>query len=157
MKQSAGILAYRRSGDLIEVLIAHPGGPFWAKRDEGVWSIPKGEVDDGEDLLLAARREFSEELGVPSPDGPYLELGVIIQKAGKEVSAWAVETDVDPDEVLSNTFTIEWPPRSGRQAEFPEIDRVAWVTPDEAMVRLNPAQAEQVERLLSRIDGQPEG
>lgn len=152
MKQSAGILAYRRSGDLIEVLIAHPGGPFWAKRDEGVWSIPKGEVDEGEDYLLAARREFSEELGVASPDGPYLELGVIIQKAGKEVLAWAVEADVDPNEVLSNTFTIEWPPRSGRQAEFPEIDRVAWVTPDEARVRLNPAQAELVERLLSRIE-----
>ena len=127
MKQSAGILAYRRSGDLIEVLIAHPGGPFWAKRDEGVWSIPKGEVDDGEDLLLAARREFSEELGVPSPDGPYVELGVIIQKAGKEVSAWAVETDVDPDEVLSNTFTIEWPPRSaGRQSFLKSIEWPGW-------------------------------
>ncbi len=151
MKQSAGILAYRHSAGAIEVLIAHPGGPFWAKRDEGVWSIPKGEVEVGEDFLLAARREFSEELGVASPEGPYLELGAITQKAGKEVLAWAVEADVDPDAVLSNTFTMEWPPRSGRQAEFPEIDRVAWVSPDEARVRLNPAQVELVERLLDQV------
>lgn len=153
MKQSAGILAYRHSDDAIEVLIAHPGGPFWSKRDEGVWSIPKGEVEDGEDFLLAARREFTEELGVASPEGPYVDLGVITQKAGKEVFAWAVEAEVDPDAVMSNTFTMEWPPRSGRQAEFPEIDRVAWVTPDEAKKRLNPAQAELVDRLVSLVIG----
>lgn len=151
MKQSAGILAYRCSDGGIEVLIAHPGGPFWAKRDAGVWSIPKGEVEDGEDFLLAARREFSEELGVASPEGPYLALGAITQKAGKEVFAWAVEADVDPDAVLSNTFTMEWPPRSGRQAEFPEIDRVAWVTPEEAKVKLNSAQAELIERLFPLV------
>lgn len=151
MKQSAGILAYRHSDDAIEVLIAHPGGPFWSKRDEGVWSIPKGEVEDGEDFLLAARREFTEELGVASPEGPYVDLGVITQKAGKEVFAWAVEAEVDPDAVMSNTFTMEWPPRSGRQAEFAEIDRVAWVTPDEARVKLNPAQAELVERLVPLV------
>ena len=153
MKQSAGLLAYRHSDGGIEVLIAHPGGPFWAKRDLGVWSIPKGEVEDGEDFLLAARREFTEELGVASPEGPYLELGAITQKAGKEVFAWAVKAEFDPDTMMSNTFTMEWPPRSGRQAEFPEIDRVAWVTPDEAKKRLNPAQAELVDRLVSLVTG----
>lgn len=153
MKQSAGILAYRHSSGVIQVLIAHPGGPFWVKRDEGVWSIPKGEVEEGEDFLLAARREFTEELGVASPEGPYVDLGVITQKAGKEVFAWGVEAEVDPDAVMSNTFTMEWPPRSGRQAEFPEIDRVAWVTPDEAKLKLNPAQAELVVRLLPLVSG----
>ncbi len=151
MKQSAGILAYRRSGPSFEVLIAHPGGPFWARRDEGVWSIPKGEVEDGEDFLLAAQREFAEELGVACPDGPFLDLGTITQKAGKTVTAWAVEADIDPDAVLSNTFLIEWPPRSGRQAEFPEIDRVAWVSPEEARIKLNPAQGPLVDRLCDGV------
>lgn len=151
MKQSAGILAYRRTGGSFEVLIAHPGGPFWAKRDEGVWSIPKGEVEEGEDFLVAAQREFAEELGVACPDGPFLELGSITQKAGKTVTAWAVEADIDPDAVLSNTFLIEWPPRSGRQAEFPEIDRVAWVSPEEARVKLNPAQGRLVDRLCDSV------
>lgn len=151
MRQSAGIMAYRsRDGDL-EILIAHPGGPFWANRDDGVWTIPKGETEDGEDPLLAAKREFSEELGVPCPDGPFLELGSITQKSGKTVTAWAVETDLDPAAVMSNTFTMEWPPRSGQQAEFPEIDRVEWASPARARAKLNPAQAEMVDRLLHLV------
>lgn len=151
MKQSAGILAYRwREGDL-EMLIAHPGGPFWAHRDDGVWTIPKGETEDGEAPLLAAQREFSEELGVRCPEGPFLELGSITQKSGKIVTAWAVETELDPEAVMSNTFTMEWPPRSGQEAEFPEIDRVEWASPARARAKLNPAQTELVDRLLQLV------
>ncbi len=151
MKASAGILAYRSTPGGLEVLIAHPGGPFWVNRDDGAWTIPKGEVEPGEDLLATARREFAEELGVAVPGGPFLELGSVTQKAGKTVTAWAAETAVDPTEVLSNTFTMEWPPRSGTLAEFPEIDRVAWVSVDEAMRKLNPAQADFVDRLVARL------
>lgn len=151
MKQSAGIMAYRRREGDLEVLIAHPGGPFWANRDDGVWTIPKGETEPGEDPLLAAQREFSEELGVRCPDGPFLELGSIIQKSGKTVTAWAIETDLDPAEVMSNTFAMEWPPRSGQQAEFPEIDRVEWASPARARAKLNPAQIALVDRLIQLV------
>ena len=151
MKVSAGILVYRSSLAGLEVLIAHPGGPFWANRDDGVWTIPKGEAEVGEDLLATARREFAEELGIAGPEGPFLELGSVTQKAGKKVTAWAAEATVDPTEVLSNTFTMEWPPRSGTLAEFPEIDRVAWVSSSVAKQKLNPAQAEFVDRLLARL------
>jgi predicted NUDIX family NTP pyrophosphohydrolase len=123
---SAGLLLFRIRDRRLEVFIGHMGGPFWAKKDEGGWSIPKGEYEEGEEPLLAARREFEEEIGSPPPDGPLLELGEIRQSSGKRVIAWAVEGDFDPADVSSNTFTIEWPPRSGRQAEFPEIDRAEW-------------------------------
>ena len=129
----------------------HPGGPFWARRDEGAWSIPKGEYADGEDAMAAARREFAEELGSPCPDGPALELGEIRQRNGKRVTAWGVKGDLDADAITSNTFTLEWPPRTGRVQEFPEVDRAGWFGAEEARRRLVPAQAEFVDRLLERI------
>ena len=129
-----------------EVLLVHPGGPFWARRDAGAWSIPKGEYDDGEDAEAAARREFAEELGVPAPES-LSDLGVIRQKNGKEVRAFLGSGDLDADAVVSNTFTMEWPPRSGRTAEFPEIDRAQWFSVDDAREKLNPAQAEFLDRL----------
>ena len=150
--RSAGILLFRRGPDGPEVLLVHPGGPFWARRDEGVWSIPKGEHDDGEDPMAAARREFEEETGSAPPPGELIELGEVRQRSGKRVTAWAAEGDLDPDAVRSNTFEIEWPPRSGRRREFPEIDRAAWFGADEARRRLVAAQAEFVDRLLALLD-----
>ncbi len=129
-----------------EVLLVHPGGPFWARRDAGAWSIPKGEYDDGEDAEAAARREFDEELGVPAPVA-LSDLGVVRQKNGKEVRAFLGSGDLDVDAIRSNTFTIEWPPRSGRTAEFPEIDRAEWFSLDDAREKLNPAQVEFLDRL----------
>jgi predicted NUDIX family NTP pyrophosphohydrolase len=160
IRQSAGILLFRRPaapGAPPEVLLAHPGGPFFAKRDEGHWSIPKGEPDDGElDLLAVARREFAEETGHESPTGPPdgpapIELGTIVQKGGKLVHAWAIEGDLDPAVAVSNVFEMEWPPRSGRRRIFPEIDRVAWFGPDEARRRLKPTQVPLVDRLLESL------
>jgi predicted NUDIX family NTP pyrophosphohydrolase len=148
--RSAGILLFRRRPDGPEVLLVHPGGPYWARKDLGAWSIPKGEHADGEDPLACARREFEEETGIAPPEGALLELGEVRQRSGKRVSAWALEGDLDPATVRSNTFTIEWPPRSGRTQEFPEVDRAAWFGVDEARRRLNPAQAELVDRLLER-------
>jgi predicted NUDIX family NTP pyrophosphohydrolase len=143
-KRSAGILLHRRG----EVLLVHPGGPFWAKRDEGVWSIPKGEYEDGEDPLAAARREFAEELGSALPDDAQLRpLGEVRQKNGKRVLAWAAEGDLDASAVRSNTFEMEWPPRSGRTQAFPEIDRAEWFPLARARVKLVPAQAAFVDRL----------
>src|SRR5215210_5611580 len=124
--KSAGLLLYRVRDGRLQVLIAHMGGPFWAKKDEAGWSIPKGEYVEGEDRLAAARREFEEEIGSSPPSGPMLELGEIRQPSGKRIVAWAVEGDLDPATVRSNTFVLEWPPRSGRQEEFPEIDRADW-------------------------------
>ncbi len=129
------------------MLLVHPGGPFWAKRDRGAWSIPKGEYDDGEDALAAARREFEEELGAPAPDGPPVELGDVKQRGGKVVVAWALEGDLDPATVRSNTFTTEWPPKSGAMKEFPEVDRAEWFGLDEAREKLNPAQSALLDRL----------
>jgi len=161
VRQSAGILLFRRaraSGPPeIEVLLAHPGGPFFANRDEGHWSIPKGEPDDDEaDLLQVARREFAEEVGsVPpatGPDGqPPTGLGTIVQKGGKIVHAWAIEGDLDAAASVSNTFEMEWPPRSGRRQVFPEIDRVAWFSPTEARLRLKPTQVPFVDRLVEAV------
>ncbi len=125
----------------------HPGGPFWARRDEGAWSIPKGEYELDEDPLAAARREFEEELGVAPPDGEPLELGEVKQRGGKVVCAWALEGDVDTTEVKSNRFTIEWPPRSARMREFPEVDRAEWFSVDRAKEKINPAQFALLERL----------
>jgi predicted NUDIX family NTP pyrophosphohydrolase len=126
-KQSAGLLLYRwRAGEL-EVLLVHPGGPFWAKKDDGAWSIPKGEIDEGEDPFVAARREVAEEVGA-APDGRFIPLEPVRQAGGKVVYAWAIEADVDPATMTSNTFQMEWPPRSGRRQTFPEVDRAAWFT-----------------------------
>jgi predicted NUDIX family NTP pyrophosphohydrolase len=150
-KRSAGILLHRDKGAGPEVLLVHPGGPFWAKKDLGVWSIPKGEHDDGEDALAAALREFAEETGTALDPGDVIDLGEVRQRAGKRVQAWAAEGDLDAGAIVSNTFEMEWPPRSGRRQEFPEVDRAAWFAPDEARERLLAAQAPFVERLLDRL------
>jgi predicted NUDIX family NTP pyrophosphohydrolase len=124
--RSAGLLLYRVRDGTPQVLLGHMGGPFWARKDERAWSVPKGEHGDDEDALAAARREFAEETGTPPPDGEPLPLGEVRQSGGKRVTAWALEGDLDPAAIASNTFTLEWPPRSGRTQEFPEIDRAAW-------------------------------
>lgn len=147
MRVSGGILLYHGSEMGLAVLLAHPGGPYFRDRDEGHWTIPKGEPALDEPLLDAAAREFAEEIGLPLPDGPRLELGSITQKGGKVVHAWAVEGDIDPQAAHSNTVEIEWPPRSGRLEPFPEIDRVAWFTTDEARRRIKEAQIPLIERL----------
>jgi predicted NUDIX family NTP pyrophosphohydrolase len=149
---SAGILLFRRAGAAVEVLIVHPGGPLWARRDDGAWSIPKGEYEPGEEPLAAARREFEEETGRPAPDGEALALGEVRLKSGKRVIAWALEGDLDPTAIRSNTFAMQWPPRSGQIQEFPEVDRAGWFTPAGARVKLNPAQAEFVDRLLDMLE-----
>ncbi len=146
MKHSAGLLMYRRRVGELQVLLAHPGGPFWARRDEGVWSIPKGEIEAGEEPLAAARREFEEETGVVS-EGPYLELPEVEQKNRKIVHAWAFEGDCDPTRIHSNTFQMEYPRGSGKIAEFPEIDRAEFFSPDEARRKVNPAQAALIDAL----------
>ena len=146
-KRSAGILLHRRRDGEREVLLVHPGGPFWAKKDAGAWSIPKGEYEDGEDARACALREFAEELGVPPPDGELVDLGEVRQRSGKVVTAWALAGDVDADDVRSNTFTMEWPPRSGKQAEFPEVDHAEWFPVEVAREKLNPAQAAFLDRL----------
>lgn len=152
---SAGLLLYRRRGGRLEVLQAHPGGPFWANKDAGAWTVPKGLVEVGEDLLAAARREFAEETGL-RPDGPFLPLGSVRQKAGKVVHAWACEGDADPAALTSNVMSAEWPPGSGRWVEFPEVDRCAWFEPAEAREKLNPAQAEFIDRLEAALAEQSE-
>jgi predicted NUDIX family NTP pyrophosphohydrolase len=148
-KQSAGLLLYRRRGSGFEVLLVHPGGPFYVRKDDGAWSIPKGEVEPGEDPLEVAVREFEEELGVPPPveREALVELGTVRQKAGKIVAAWCGRGDFDAAEIRSNTFSLEWPPRSGQLQEFPEVDRACWYGLEEARVKLNEAQAELIDRL----------
>ncbi len=150
--QSAGILLYRGEGAGLEVLLVHPGGPFWARKDLGAWSIPKGEPDPGEDPLACARREFEEELGSALPaDAEPAALGEVRQRGGKVVTAWAVAGDLDAAGIRSSTFTLEWPPRSGKMQEFPEVDRAAWFDFEEASRRINPAQAALLERLRDRL------
>jgi predicted NUDIX family NTP pyrophosphohydrolase len=152
-RTSAGLLLFRRNGQELEVLLVHPGGPFWAKRDLGAWSIPKGECEEGEDPRAAAWREFEEELGSAPPDGGEpLDLGEVRQKAGKTVRAWAIAGDVDPEAITSNTFAMEWPPRSGRSQEFPEVDRAGWFALAEARERINPAQVALLDRLREAVD-----
>jgi predicted NUDIX family NTP pyrophosphohydrolase len=146
-RTSAGILLWRRRGTRLEVLLGHNGGPFFARKDLGHWTVLKGEVEPGEDVVAVARREFAEETGHPLPDGPLIELGQIRQRSGKVVLAWAVEGDLDPETAVSNTFELEWPPRSGRIQEFPEIDRVAWFGIPEARRRIKAAQAPFLDRL----------
>ena len=145
-KVSAGLLMYRFRGDAVEVLLVHPGGPFFSGKDEGVWSIPKGEVDEGEHELAAALREFQEETGFPVA-GPFTPLTPVKQKGGKIVKAWAFEGDCDPELLKSNMFRLEWPPRSGRLREFPEVDRAAWFSLDEGRRKINPAQIDLLEEL----------
>ena len=144
---SAGMLLYRGEGAGLEVLVVHPGGPFWRGRDAGAWSIPKGECGPDEAPLDAARREFTEELGAPLPPGDPIDLGEVRLKSGKRIQAWALAGDLDADAVTSNTFTVEWPPGSGRMQEFPEVDRAGWFAPAAAREKLNPAQAALVDRL----------
>ena len=150
-KRSAGILLHRRNANgAIEVLLVHPGGPFWAKKDAGAWSIPKGEYEDGEDARAAALREYEEELGAAAPEGELVELGEVRQRSGKVVTAWALAGDADADAIRSNTFTIEWPPRSGRTREFPEVDRAGWFGLDEAREKIVPGQAPLLDRLAEQ-------
>ena len=150
-ERSAGILLFRHAGDDLEVLLVHPGGPYFARRDAGAWSIPKGLYEPGEEPLACARREFAEELGTQCPDGPVLELGEIRQRNGKRVTAWALEGSLDATAISSNTFTIEWPPRSGRMQEFPEVDRAAWFGLDAAREKLLAAQVPLVDRLVEQL------
>jgi len=144
---SAGLLLYRRRDGKLEVLLVHPGGPFWQKRDEGAWSIPKGELAESEIALDGARREFQEELGEAAPGGDVASLGSVRQSGGKTVHAWAVEGDFDVSQVRSGTFEVEWPPRSGRTERFPEVDRAGWFDVDAARRKMIPAQAAFLERL----------
>jgi len=147
-KRSAGLLLFRRRNHEVEVLLVHPGGPLWAKKDEGAWSIPKGEIDAGEEPLAAARREFEEELGFPV-SGNFVELPPIRQAGGKVVYAWAVESDFDPTTLTSGPFTMEWPPRSGHQQQFPEVDRAEWFTIDDAKRKINRAQIALLDHVSS--------
>jgi predicted NUDIX family NTP pyrophosphohydrolase len=151
-KVSAGLLLCRRAGASWEFLLVHPGGPFFARKDEGAWSIPKGLVDPHEELLVAAQREFQEETGFDARAERYLPLGQITQKGGKTVHAWAFEGDCDPSQLRSNTFELEWPPRSGRMQVVPEVDRAGLFAPDEARRKLLPAQAELIDRALTLLE-----
>ncbi|MDX6601098.1 MAG: hypothetical protein QOF13_300 [Solirubrobacterales bacterium] len=149
---SAGILLYRSGAESLEVLLVHPGGPFWAKKDEGAWSVPKGEVEPGEEPRACALRELEEELGssLGLTAEQLVELGSVRQKSGKLVHCWAAEADFDPADLSSNTFEMEWPPRSGKQQEFPEVDRAEWFAPEEARQKINPAQAPFLDKLVER-------
>jgi predicted NUDIX family NTP pyrophosphohydrolase len=146
-RRSAGILLHRTRGDTVEVLLVHPGGPAWARRDEGAWSIPKGEYDPAQDPEAAARREFAEELGTDPPQGEARDLGEVRQKSGKLIRAWALEGDLDAAQITSNTCQVEWPPRTGRVIEIPEVDRAEWFPIEAARAKINPAQAELLDRL----------
>ena len=153
-RQSAGLLMFRLKNGELEVLLVHPGGPFWARKDEGAWSIPKGEFPAEEEPVAAARREFEEETGI-RPEGPFHPLGSVEQRAGKVVHAWAFEGDVDPAAIRSNSFRAPWPPGSGQWRTFPEIDRAEWFGLEEARRRINPGQApllSALEEALARID-----
>jgi predicted NUDIX family NTP pyrophosphohydrolase len=152
-RKSAGLLLYRQTGDGVQVLLAHPGGPMWAKRDEGAWTVPKGEIEAGELPIEVARREFEEETGHPAPPGEMRPLGEVVQKSGKVVVAWAARGDLDPAAARSNTFPLEWPPGSGNWTDVPEIDRFEWFAPEDARRRLNPAQAPFVDRLVEMLEG----
>jgi predicted NUDIX family NTP pyrophosphohydrolase len=152
MRTSAGVLLYRRTSEgTLELLIAHMGGPFWTNKDAGGWSIPKGELEEGEEALPVALREFEEELGSPPPAADLVDLGEVKQPSGKRITVFAGEADFDADNVHSNTFTIEWPRGSGKQREFPEIDRAAWVSIDEARVKLVKGQVAFVDRLVELL------
>ena len=157
MKRSAGILLHRGRGDGLEVLLVHPGGPAWSKRDLGAWSIPKGEYTDGEDPLAAARREFEEELGSAPPDAEVADLGEIRQRSGKRVHAWALAGDLDAGGIVSNTVPFEWPPRSGRIIEIPEVDRAEWFGLDNAREKINVGQVPPLDRLEELLGNSASG
>lgn len=150
-KQSAGIVLYRKRDGIIEVLVGHAGGPFWARKDAGAWSIPKGEFEADEEPITAARREFEEELGIPAPEGELLELGSIKRKDGKTIYAWALEGDAEAEKLTSNTFDLEWPPKSGQIQKFPEFDRAAWLPITKAGPKLHKGQSEFLERLAEKL------
>jgi predicted NUDIX family NTP pyrophosphohydrolase len=150
--KSAGLLLYRHGAQGIELLLVHPGGPFWAKKDTGGWSIPKGLVEEGEEALAAALREFKEETGFACPKGPMIALGEVKQKSGKTVAAWAVEGDLDVSQIKSNTFTLEWPPKSGKTALFPEIDRAEYFPHELAGEKIHEYLKPLIERLLRVLD-----
>ncbi|MEU3632711.1 NUDIX domain-containing protein [Streptomyces fradiae] len=156
VKRSAGLLLFRTSGGFLEVLLAHMGGPYWAARDEGAWTVPKGEYAGDETAWAAARREFAEELGLPVPDGEPVPLGEARQTGGKVVTVWAVEGDLDPALVRPGTFTMEWPRGSGAVRNFPEVDRAAWYAPEEAARLLVKGQRVFVERLAAHVRGRDE-
>ncbi|WP_236518644.1 NUDIX domain-containing protein [Sandaracinus amylolyticus] len=147
---SAGMVLLRRSARGVEMLVVHPGGPFFAKKHEGAWSIPKGMIEEGEDALAAAQREVVEELGVTPPSPPYVALGDVRLKSGKRVHAWAARADFDPTHIVSNEFELEWPPRSGRLQRFPEVDRASWVDLETAKRLTSPALAPLFERAVSK-------
>jgi predicted NUDIX family NTP pyrophosphohydrolase len=151
-KFSAGILVYRSKDGRPEVLLAHHGGPFWAKKDNGAWSIIKGECEEGEDPFKAAKREFKEETSHDAPNGEYLDLGEFKLKSGKTVQAWAVEADFDPKTIISNTFEMEWPPRSGKMQEFPENDRAEWFDLNTALLKMHSGQTVFLERLTEKLN-----
>lgn len=151
VKISAGILTYRKVGDKIQVLLAHPGGPFWKNKDDGTWTVPKGEVAQGEEMIKTARREFNEETGFIAPDN-LIELGNITQKSGKIVYAWAAQGDFDTVKFKSNTFEMEWPPKSGKKITVPEVAQVEYFDADTAKIKINPAQAELIERLEKKLN-----
>jgi predicted NUDIX family NTP pyrophosphohydrolase len=151
-KQSAGLLLFRETPDGLEVLLAHPGGPYWAKKDDGAWTIPKGEIDVDEESLAAARREFEEEMG-SAVGGDFLPLEPVRQPGGKLVLAWAVSSDFDPSALRSNTFSMEWPPKSGRQKQFPEVDRAAWFDIACARRKILKGQAPFLDQLLAIVKG----
>ena len=150
-KHSAGILLYRNTGRTYVVLLVHPGGPFWAKKDTGVWSIPKGEFGEDEEPLAAAKRELTEELGRYVPKGELVPLGESKQPSGKVVHVWALEADLDAESIKSNTLTIDWPPRSGKKLEIPEVDRAGWFSPAEATLKLLPGQLPFLDRLAEYL------
>ncbi|MDB5946308.1 MAG: hypothetical protein JWQ33_1334 [Ramlibacter sp.] len=144
---------YRRTGNgAIEVLLAHPGGPYWSRKDDGAWTLPKGECEDGEEPLACARREFQEETGL-APAGPYAPLGEVRLKSGKRVAAWTFAGDMDPSQLDSNVFEMEWPPKSGLLRQFPEVDRIGWFSLEAARVKLLPAQAAFIDRLVEALGG----
>ena len=149
-RQSSGILLFRETSGRLEVLLVHPGGPLWGRKDDGAWSIPKGEVDEGEDRLAAARREFAEETGI-AVVGETIPLEPVRQPGGKVVHAWAVRGDFDPATLMSNTFSMEWPPKSGRTQEFPEVDRAAWFTLDQARAKILKGQSDLLDQLQRRF------
>ena len=149
-RESAGLLLYRKREGELQFLLVHPGGPFWKNKDAGAWTIPKGEVQPGEDAQAAAEREFVEELGF-TPQGELIPLTPVKQKAGKVIHAWAVEGDCDTSTIKSNTFTVEWPPRSGRMQEFPEIDQAAFFDLDQAKLKINPAQVNLLQELTAKV------
>jgi predicted NUDIX family NTP pyrophosphohydrolase len=151
MRISAGLLMYRTRANKVEFLLVHPGGPFWKNKDAGAWTIPKGEIEESEETLATAMREFEEELGI-KPSGPFIALAPIQQKGGKIIHAWAFEGEVDPDQISSNVFSREWPPRSGRLQEFPEVDRAAWFDLETAKSKINPAQISLLEEAQQKAE-----